>query len=112
MEVRNGLELYTLEEMLDEQEGKIGTPERDEHERLVAEAVNAYRVGEAIKAERLRQQLTQAQLGERAYVGRAQISRLERTGDVSFSTVRRVLRALGVVPAMLEIGQNKKLALW
>lgn len=43
------MKLYTLEEVKDELIGKVGTPERDKHERKVAEAINAYFIGEAIR---------------------------------------------------------------
>lgn len=46
------MKLYNFEELLDEDYGKVGTPERDEFERKVDEAVHAYRVGEAIKQAR------------------------------------------------------------
>ena len=34
---------YSLEELLDVVHGPMGTPERDEHERAVAKAVNKYK---------------------------------------------------------------------
>ena len=43
------MKLYSFEELLEEDYGKIGTPERDAFESSVDEAVQAYRVGEAIK---------------------------------------------------------------
>lgn len=36
---RNGLQVFTLDEVLDEQLGPLGTPLRDAHEQAVAEAV-------------------------------------------------------------------------
>ena len=59
------MKLYSFEELLDEDYGKVGTPERDAFERSVDEAVQAYRVGEAIKRAREAQNLTQAELGEK-----------------------------------------------
>lgn len=90
------MNLTPLEDLLDDFYGKVGTPERDEHEKEVAEAVQAYKIGEAIKEARLRQQLTQEQLGERIGVKKAQISRLERGHSVSLPTIARVFGALGV----------------
>ncbi len=58
MDTIGNLKFYTFEEVLDEQLGKKGTPKRDEHERLVKEAVHAYRIGEVIKKARLEQNLT------------------------------------------------------
>lgn len=112
METLGDMKLYTLEEMLDKHFGKIGTPRRDEHERKVQEAVNAYRIGEAIKAERLKNNLTQEQLGERVGVQRAQISRLEKGNNITLPTIRRVFRALGVKSATLDLGSAGRLALW
>lgn len=43
------MKLYSLEEVKYELIGKIRTPERDEHERKVEDALQAYRIGEAIK---------------------------------------------------------------
>lgn len=62
---------YTFEEVLDKSIGKIGTPERDQFESDVDEAVKAYHIGEAIKAERLKNNLTQEQLSKRVGVQRA-----------------------------------------
>ena len=59
------MKLYSFEELLEEDYGKVGTPERDAFERSVDEAVQAYRVGEAIKQARESQNLTQAELGEK-----------------------------------------------
>ena len=52
------MKLYSFEELLEEDYGKIGTPERDAFESSVDEAVQAYRVGEAIKQAREAQNLT------------------------------------------------------
>lgn len=112
MKTLGDMKIYTLEEMLDKHIGKIGTPERDEHERKVQEAVNAYHIGEAIKAERLKNNLTQEQLGERVGVQRAQISRLEKGNNITLPTMRRVFRALGVKSATLDLGSAGRLALW
>ena len=51
--------LYSMDEVLDERYGKIGTPERDEFERSGSEHVQAFKLGEAIKKARLEQHLTQ-----------------------------------------------------
>lgn len=53
MEQLGNMKLYSFEEVKDELLGKIGTPERDEHEKKVAEALHTYHVGEAIKKARL-----------------------------------------------------------
>lgn len=43
------MKLYSLEEVKDELIGKIGTPERDEHEWKAEDALHAYQIWEAIK---------------------------------------------------------------
>lgn len=112
MEQIGNMKLYSLEEVKDELIGKVGTPERDEHERKVAEAVHAYHIGEAIKKARLLQNLTQEQLGERVGVKKAQISRLERGYSITIPTMSRVFKALGISTATLDLGIGGKVALW
>ena len=104
--------LYSMDEVLDKALGPVGTKERDDHERRVAEAVYAYRIGEAIKKARLQQNLTQEELGERIGVQRAQISRLEKGYSISIPTMSRVFQALGVATATLDLGGIGKVALW
>ena len=77
METVGNMKLYTFEEVLDKQLGKKGTPRRDAHEMRVEEALHAYRIGEAIKKARLKQNLTQEELGEKVGVKRSQICKLE-----------------------------------
>lgn len=88
--------MYSMGEVLDEALGPVGTPRRDEHERSVAEAVHAFHIGEAIKKARLQQNLTQEELGERIGVKRAQICRLESGKSITFASMMRVFKALGV----------------
>lgn len=44
--------IYTWDEIEDTFEGIIGTPEREEYERLFAEELESFRIGEAIKTAR------------------------------------------------------------
>ncbi len=106
------LKVYTWEEIKDERLGSLGTPEREEHERKVAEALHAYRIGEAIKNARIEQKLTQEQLGKKTGVNRTQISRLERGKETSLSAMGRVLKALGVPAPTLDLGAAGKVTLW
>ena len=106
------MKLYSFEEVKDELLGKKGTPERDEHERKVENALHAYRIGEAIKKARVEQNLTQEELGERIGVKRAQISRLEKCYSISIPTMSKVFKALGVSTASLDLGKIGKIALW
>ncbi len=106
------MNLTPLEQALDEHFGKVGTPKRDHFERDVDEALHAYRIGEAIKAERLKQNLTQEELGKKVGVQKAQISRMERGYGISVPTMSRVFKALGIATATLDLGVGGKIALW
>lgn len=106
------LKVYSMDEVLDEALGPVGTPIRDEHERNVSAAVHAFHIGEAIKKARLQQNLTQEELGERIGVKRAQISRLEKGYSISIPTMSRVFQALGVTTASIDLGAIGKIALW
>lgn len=101
------------DEMKDELWGPIGTPERDAMEAQLKEEIQAYFVGEAIKSARLKQNLTQEELGERIGVKRSQICKLENgKSSITLSTISRVFRALGVATATLDLGIGGKVALW
>ena len=106
------MKTYTFDEVKDEILGKVGTSERDEHERKVAEAVNAFRLGEVVRERRLDQNLTQEELGKRMGVKKSQVSKLERGDDMSLRSMRRVFRALGVESATLDLGAAGKVTLW
>lgn len=106
------IELVAFEDLLDSFYGKVGTPERDEHERKVEEALHAYRIGETIKNTRLAQKLTQEQLGERIGVRRAQISQIERGNNMNLSVMSRIFKTLGISTATLDLGVAGKVALW
>ena len=106
------MKTYTFDEVKDELLGKEGTCERDEHERKVADAVNAFRLGEVVRERRLDQNLTQEELGKRMGVKKSQVSKLERGDDMSLRSMRRVFRALGVESATLDLGAAGKVTLW
>ncbi len=67
--------------------------------------------GEAIKQARQSKNLTQEELGNLIGVQRAQISRIENGKNLTFSTIARVFKAMGI-SAKLEIGSMGKVALW
>lgn len=112
MKRTGNIKLYSLEEITDEFVGQKGTPERDEFDRKVEEAVHAYKIGEAIKNARLQQNLTQEELGKRVGVQKAQISRLEKGRSITIPTMSRVFKALGISTAILDLGYAGKVALW
>ena len=105
------MKFYTIEEMKNKHIGKVGTPERDKYEQELAEEIQAYHLGEAIKEARLSMNLTQEQLGEMVGVQKSQISRLEKGRRVSIASMARLFKAMGI-PLSLEIGGARKIALW
>ncbi len=107
----NNMELYTFEEVQDELLGKQGTPRRDKFEKDVDDAIQAYKIGEAIKQARKANRLTQEQLGRRIGVQKAQISRLERGKGITFNTMSKVFRAMDV-SATLDMGKIGRIPLW
>lgn len=100
----------TLDELEDRYIGKVGTPRRDAYEESLQEEIHAYHIGEAIKKARLMQNLTQEELGARMGVQRAQISKIESGRNITFSTIARAFKALGI-PAELSAG-GMRVALW
>jgi ribosome-binding protein aMBF1 (putative translation factor) len=94
------IKLYTMNELLDRDLGLIGTPERDKFEQDLADELQAYRVGEAIKKARKAQKLTQEELGERMGVQRSQVCRIESGKSITLASMMRAFRALGVQVAL------------
>ena len=94
---------YSLEEMMDEDLGKIGTPGRDAFEAAVQEEIRAYHIGEAIRKARQERALTQEQLGEMMGVKKARISKIENGHNITISTMARAFRAMGI-DAILNLG--------
>lgn len=107
------MKLIPASELTDEVWGKRGTPRREAMEARLAEELHAWHVGEAIRKARQEQNLTQAQLGERVGVQRAQISRLEKgKSAITLPTMSRIFRALGIKTGILDLGSLGKVALW
>ena len=94
------MKLYTLDELMDRDIGPIGTPKRDAFERKLADELPAYHVGEAIKKAREAQSLTQAELGERMGVQRAQVCRIESGKSITLASMMRAFKAMGVQVAL------------
>ena len=106
------MKAMTQEQMLDKYIGKKGTPERDDYDAELRKVLDDYRIGEAIKAERKRQGLTQEQLGERMGVQKAQVSKLEKGYSPAYSSIVRAFQALGAKAASLDLGEMGRVALW
>ena len=85
------MKMMTLDQMKDQDIGKIGTAERDKYEFDLRMEV----LGDMIKSVRKERNLTQEQLGELIGVQKSQISKLERnTKNVTIETILKVFRAL------------------
>lgn len=107
------MNLTPLSVVVDEVWGPVGTPERDAMESRLKEDIQAYFVGEAIKSERLKQNLTQEELGAKVGVKKSQISKLESGKCViTLPTMSRVFKALGFGTASLDLGAGGKVVLW
>ncbi len=94
------MKVYTLDEMEVKYIGKVGTPERDKYEQELADELHAYHVGKAIKQAREAQSLTQAELGEKMGVHKAQVCRIESGKSITLASMMRAFRALGVQVAL------------
>ena len=107
------MNLTPLSVVVDEVWGEKGTPERDAMEAQLKDDLQSYYIGEAIKAERLKQNLTQEELGKKVGVKRSQICKLESgKSSITLSTMSRVFQALGITTATLDLGIGGKVALW
>lgn len=107
------MDLTPLSVVVNEVWGEKGTPERDAMEARLKEDLQAYYIGEAIKAERLKQHLTQEELGAKIGVKKSQISKLE-SGKciITLPTMSKVFKALGFGSASLDLGIGGKVTLW
>lgn len=86
------MKLTSIDDLTDEIVGKIGTVERDIFEYDLRMDI----IGTMIKDARIKQNLTQGDLGELLGVQKAQISKLENnTKDFRMGTIIRALEALG-----------------
>jgi DNA-binding XRE family transcriptional regulator len=103
--------ITTHDEMKDKLLGKIGTPERDAYEAKLAEEVEAYQIGEALKQARLSKQLTQEQLGDLIGVKKSQVSKIESGRNLTLTTISRVFKALDI-KATLSIGGTNIAIKW
>lgn len=104
------MEYTNFEALEDKYIGKVGTPRRDAYEAGLKEEIHAYHIGEAIKAARTKKGLTQQQLGDLMGVQRPQICKIESGRNLTFNTVAKAFKALGI-PAELNAG-GVRLALW
>jgi len=99
------MKMLTLDQMKDNDIGKVGTPERDKYEFDLRMEV----LGDMIKSVRKERNLTQEQLGELIGVQKSQISKLERnTKNVTIETILKVFQALKAnVRFSVEINESE-----
>ena len=84
--------LTPIEDLITEDFGSIGSPERDQFEM----ECDAFIIGEQLKEERLRAGLTQEQLADRIGTKKSFISRVEKGHtDIQLSTLVKLFRGLG-----------------
>ncbi len=101
------MKAYTFTESLNRALGEKGEPLRDEYEN----EMNSFLMGESIKKARQAKELTQEQLGELMGVKRSQVCRIEKGQNLSFKTIARAFRAMGI-DACLDMGKYGKVSLW
>lgn len=76
------------EEILDKEYGELGSTSREEYEMRSL----AFRVGEMVKEERKKSQLTQKQLAEKSGTKRTYISRIENgRSDIQLNTLHKII---------------------
>lgn len=81
-----------LEDLITEDFGALGTPERENFEL----GCDAFIIGERLKAERLKAGLTQEQLAVKIGTKKSFISRVENGhADIQLSTLFRIFNGLG-----------------
>lgn len=86
------VDLTPIEDLITEDYGAIGTPERDQFEM----ECDAFIIGEQLKEERLKAGLTQEQLADKIGTKKSFISRVERgRADIQLSTLVKLFRGLG-----------------
>lgn len=88
----NVLNLTPIEELIAEDFGASGTPERNQFDL----ECDAFIIGEQLKEERLKAGLTQEQLANRIGTRKSFISRVEKGhADIQLSTLARLFHGLG-----------------
>ena len=86
------LKCSTFEELLDEDFGKVGTPERN----LFDAETREFCIAQVLREERINAGLTQEQLAERIGTKKTYISRIENgKQNIQLSTLFRIFDSLG-----------------
>ena len=86
------LNLTPIEDIISEDFGEVGTPERDEFDL----ECDAFIIGEQLKEKRIKAGLTQEQLADKVGTKKSFISRVERGhSDIQLSTLVKLFQGLG-----------------
>jgi DNA-binding XRE family transcriptional regulator len=98
------LQQFSLEEITDKYIGEKGSEKRDAFENELRLDL----LGEALKQTRIKQKLTQEELGKLVGVQKSQISKLENSvKDARFETVLKVFKALNTrITFQLELEET------
>ena len=80
--------LKSLDELIEEEYGKLGTPKRDKFEK----GFEAFRLGVLIQQARLEKGMTQEELAEKCGTNKGYISKIENNiKEVRLSTLQRIV---------------------
>ncbi|RPH26059.1 MAG: XRE family transcriptional regulator [Bacteroidales bacterium] len=80
--------LKSLDELIDEEYGKLGAPKRDKFEK----GFEAFRLGVLIQQARLEKGMTQEELAEKCGTNKGYISKIENNiKEVRLSTLQRIV---------------------
>lgn len=81
--------IKTLDKFINEQYGKVGTPKRDKFE----EGYEEFKLGFLLQQARLRKDLTQEELAEKAGTTKSYISKIENdVKEVRLSTLQKIVK--------------------
>jgi len=81
--------IKTLDQLIDEQYGKKGTPKRDEFEN----GYQAFKIGSLIHEARLEKGMTQSELAEKCGTTKSYISRIENNlKEIRISTLQKIVQ--------------------
>jgi len=80
--------LKSLDEFIDEQYGKLGTPKRDKFEK----GYEGFKIGALIQQARLEKGMTQEELADKCGTNKGYISKIENNiKEVRLSTLQRIV---------------------
>ena len=81
--------LKSLDEFVEDQYGKVGTPKREKFER----GFEAFKVGFLLEQARIKKGLTQEELASKCGTNKSYISRIENdASDIKLSTLIKIIR--------------------